>query len=82
MKRSAFLLPALMLFAGCSTSRLAGDTAGPVMPESAPVMAAGLRNFRAKAKSSVRYAAVSNSMKDSADFQAPAGRKDHIIGCS
>ena len=76
MKRSAFLLPALMLFAGCSTPDMAVDTAGPVMPESAPVMAAGLRNFRAKAKSSVRYAAAaSNSMEDSVNFQAPAGRK-------
>ena len=75
MKRSAFLLPALMLFAGCSTSQMAVDTASLHRPEAAPVMAKGLRNFRAKEKSQVSYAAASNSMEDSANFQAPAGRK-------
>ena len=75
MKRSAFLLPALMLFAGCSTSQMAVDTVSLHRPEAAPVMAKGLRNFRAKEKSQVSYAAASNSMEDSANFQAPAGRK-------
>ena len=76
MKRSAFLLPALMLFAGCSTPDMAVDVARPAaMPEAAPVKAMGFRSFRSKAKSSVRKEAVSNSMADGADFQAPEGRK-------
>ena len=76
MKRSAFLLPALMLAAGCSTPDMAVDVARPAaMPEAAPVKAMGFRSFRSKAKSSVRNEAVSNSMADGVAFQAPAGRK-------
>ena len=75
MKRSAFLLPALMLFAGCSTPDMAVDVASP-MPEPAPVMATGVMTPRTLRRSN-GFKAKMNAAEatDSANFQAPAGRK-------
>ena len=80
MKQVAFLLPALLLFAGCASGDtreyLTGgfDDVAPAAPESIPAPALA-RVARAKSKSSVRYAGALNSMADSANFQAPEGRK-------
>ena len=79
MKRSAFLLPAFMLFAGCSAPDIALDTARGVYPESipAPAAARGYKGIRAESRSNaaVCYEASPDSMADGANFQAPAGRK-------
>ena len=80
MKQVAFLLPALLLFAGCASGDtreyLTGgiDDVAPAALESIPAPALA-RVARAKSKSSVRYAGAPNNMADGAAFQAPAGRK-------
>lgn len=79
MKRSAFLLPALILFAGCTnTQHIDGGIINidPPVAETAATSRVSLR--RAKNKSfSVRANAAdaATGVADSVNFQPPAGRK-------
>lgn len=79
MKRSAFLLPALLIFAGCAnTQHIDGGIINIDTPvaETAAMSRVSLR--RAKNKSfSVRANAAdaATGVADSVNFQAPAGRK-------
>ena len=79
MKRSAFLLPALLIFAGCAnTQHIDGGIIDLDTPVAETAAASRVSLRRAKNKSfSVRANAASaaGGVADSVNFQAPAGRK-------
>ena len=79
MKRSAFLLPALLIFAGCAdTQHIDGGIINLDTPVAATAATSSVSLRRAKNKSfSVRANAAdaAGGVVDSVNFQAPAGRK-------